>query len=239
MQTEIKTETIRTLRNGVRLNFLRSAEIPPPEKFLSASELEKCSGFKIEKRKSDWLGGRYAAKTLLREILELPLSLCKIEITYDLFGRPVWRGGSGPHLISITHSGPFCAAAAKTEPCVFLGIDLEKAEPRVKPWYEDYFHKEELHLQVTSNRYPATIHPVTDYRSPATIHLATRLWTEKEALLKALGLGLKADPLDIKIGKEIQFSNAALKRYEELGRPEYLLETSRLETGYYLSAVAD
>ena len=39
--------------------------------------------------------------------------------------------------------------------------------------------------------------------------------------------------------KEIQFSNTALKRYEELGRPEYLLETSRLETGYYLSAAAD
>jgi len=52
-------------------------------------------------------------------------------------------------------------------------------------------------------------------------------------------LGLQADPLDIKIGKDIQFSNKALKRYQELGRPGYLLETSRLDPGYYLSTVAD
>ena len=71
------------------------------------------------------------------------------------------------------------------------------------------------------------------------MELATRRWTEKEALLKALGLGLQADPLDIKIGKDIQFSNKALKRYQELGRPGYLLETSRLDPGYYLSTVAD
>ncbi|MBI4801868.1 MAG: 4'-phosphopantetheinyl transferase superfamily protein [Elusimicrobia bacterium] len=274
-------ENIRTLRNGLRINILRSAQIPPPEKFLSADELKKFSGFRIEKRKSDWLGGRYAAKTLLRELLDPSLSLREIEISYDLFGRPVWCGGLGLHLLTITHSGPFCAAAARTGPCVFLGIDLEKIEPRVKPWYEDYFHKSELALEVTSNKLPlflkegpgeifTTFHssnspsspftkrgtygkgnsysiqspvtnqsPATGHRSLAAIHLATRLWTKKEALLKALGLGLKADPLDIKIGKEIQFLNAALKRYKELGRPQYLLETSRFETEYYLSAVAD
>lgn len=219
MPTENMAENIKTLRNGARLNLLRLSELPPPEKFLSADELKKCSGFRIEKRRTEWLGGRYAAKTLLREILGLRLPLQKIEISYDGFGRPVWTGGAGAHLISITHSGPYCAAAAKAGPSVFLGVDLEKAEPRVTPWYEDYFHKEEL----------AAHDP----------ELATRLWTEKEALLKALGLGLTTSPLDIKIGKDIQFSNTALKRYEELGRPGYLIETSRLDSGYYLSTAAD
>lgn len=219
MPIENITANIRTLRSGAKLNLLRMAELPPPEDFLSRAELEKYGGFKVEKRRRDWLGGRYAAKTLLREILGLGLSLRKIEISYDGFGRPVWDGDAGVHLVSITHSGPFCAAAAKAGPTVFLGLDLEKAEPRVAPWYDDYFHKEEL--------------PRHDPE------LATRLWTEKEALLKALGIGLKADPLDIKIGKDIQFSNAALKRYEELGRPEYLIETSRLDSGYYLSTAAD
>lgn len=229
------------------MNLLRSAEIPPPEDFLAPAELKKCAGLRIEKRRRDWLGGRYAAKTLLREILGLDLPLRKIEIGHDGFGRPVWNGEAGLHLVSITHSGPFCAAAAKAGPSVFLGLDLEKAEPRANPWYEDYFHKEELAAPGAEGTVPilrlACGSPV-NRDSPRRLaahdpETATRLWTEKEALLKALGLGLKADPLDIKITKDIQFSKAALERYEELGRPEYLIETSRLDSGYYLSTAAD
>ncbi|OGS62815.1 MAG: hypothetical protein A3J79_09600 [Elusimicrobia bacterium RIFOXYB2_FULL_62_6] len=228
MSAENITANIRTLRSGARINLLRSSELPPPVAFLSPAELAKHGGFKIEKRRTEWLGGRYAAKTLLRETLRLTLPLREIEISYDGFGRPVWTGGPGGHLISITHSGPYCAAAAKEGPSVFLGLDLEKAEPRVKAWYDDYFHKEEL--EGAGNN---------EDKALDLMELATRRWTEKEALLKALGLGLQADPLDIKIGKDIQFSNKALKRYQELGRPGYLLETSRLDPGYYLSTVAD
>lgn len=227
MPDEILIGTITGLGNGVRVNLLRSSSVPAPETFLSHKETEKFASFKIEKRRRDWLGGRYAAKTLLKGSLNPETPLSAIEISYDTTGRPVWAGGRPPRLISITHSGPFCAAACGGEKTTFLGIDLEKAEPRAEAWYKDYFHKNELSL-------------ATNHYSLITIQLATRLWTQKEALLKALGLGLKADPLDINLAGDMpQFSRAALKRYEELGSPAFSMATFLPEAGWYLSIVSE
>jgi len=204
------------LKNGLQLALIRMDEIPAPGPFLSAGELEKLATLKIEKRRHDWLGGRYAAKTLIKEILAPTTDLAAIEISYDSFGRPVWND----RLLSITHSGPFCAAACGPAETKFLGIDLEKAETRASAWYEDYFHKSEL----TSHNQ----------------ELATRLWTQKEALLKALGLGLKADLLDINLsGDKPGFSRTALARYIELGSPAFALRTLTPEPGYYLSVVCE
>ncbi|OGS06683.1 MAG: hypothetical protein A2270_05305 [Elusimicrobia bacterium RIFOXYA12_FULL_51_18] len=212
----MKTNTIITLENELRLTLIRADEVPEPGTFLSAGELAKLASLKIEKRRRDWLGGRYAAKTLLKESLALTTQLSAIEISYDSFGRPVWTD----RLISITHSGPFCAAACGPARTKFLGIDIEKAEPRAAAWYKDYFHKSEL--------------PSHDMEA------ATRLWTQKEALLKALGLGLKADPLDIKLsGDKPEFSRTALSRYKELGSPAFTLNTLTPGPGYYLSAACE
>ena len=61
-------ETLNLLRNGVSVNIVNSAALPAPAEFLSPAEIEKYNSFKIPKRKADWLGGRYAAKTLLASI---------------------------------------------------------------------------------------------------------------------------------------------------------------------------
>ena len=220
MPIEIKTDSVTALKNGVRVNLIQADKVPAPESFLSGPELEKLSSFKIEKRRRDWLGGRYAAKTLLKKSLDLEIPLSDIEISYDSFGRPVWAGGEIPRLLSITHSGPFCAAASGPAGTAFLGIDLEKTEPRAGAWYEDYFHKNEL--------------PVRD------MDAATRIWTQKEALLKALGLGLKADLLDINLaGDAPEFSRAALKRYEEMGEPPFSMATFAPEPDWYLSLACE
>jgi 4'-phosphopantetheinyl transferase len=212
----MKTNTITSLENGLRVALIRVDEIPAAGTFLSVGELEKLAALKIEKRRRDWLGGRYAAKTLIKEILAPKTGLSEIEITYDPFGRPVWND----RLLSITHSGPFCAAACGSPETKFLGIDLEKAEPRADAWYEDYFHKGEL---ASHNQ-----------------ELATLLWTRKEALFKALGLGLKADLLDINLsGDKPEFARTALARYIELGSPAFTLNTLAPELGYYLSTVCE
>ena len=248
---------VTTLNNGVSLTLLRLDKVPAPETFLSPSELEKFASFKIEKRRRDWLGGRYAAKTTLKEALCLKTPLTAIEISYDPSGRPIWAGGEIPHLLSITHSGPFCAAAGAAGTS-FFGIDLEKAEPRAEAWYKDYFYKDELSLvtghrpQVTSQTQDIVVlsgqWPVasqapllsTNHYPQSTIQRATLLWTQKEALLKALGLGLKADLLDINLaGDAPEFLRTALKRYEDLGKPTFNLATFEPEPGWYLSMVCE
>jgi len=203
------------LEDGLRLRLVGAGEAPRPELFLSAGELDKAASFRAEKRRREWTGGRYAAKALIREALAPGASLRDIGIDYDTMGRPVWRDRVRTHLISITHSGPFCAAACAGPSAVFLGIDIEKAEPRAEAWYKDYFTRGEL------DREPGTLEPAV---------LATRLWTQKEALLKALGLGLKADPLDIDLsGENPVFLRMAAARYAELGKPRFRLRT--LECG--------
>ena len=297
MTNEIKIGAVTAFENGVRVNLLRMDGLPAPETFLSAMELQKYASFKIEKRKRDWLGGRYAAKTLLKETLAPETPLSAIEISYDPSGRPVSKlGGDSPRLISITHSGPFCAAACGTAGTNFIGIDLEKDEPRIDAWYRDYFHKSELKLdgeaasqldsqngeqlgsgaarqldsqnaqatpsladQPTSrpavqqpssladqpSSRPAVQQPSSPSDQPSSCPavqlpaaLATRLWTQKEALLKALGIGLAADPLDINLAGSVpQFSRKALKRYEELGKPPFEMATFEPEPGWYLTIV--
>ena len=214
MMISEKSEVASELEDGLRLSLVSADEVPAPAVFLSGYELEKLASFKIEKRRRDWLGGRYAAKLLIKEAFSRDMALSATEISYDPFGRPraslVKTGAkaeAGSCLLSITHSGPFCAAACAGEGAVFLGIDLEKVEPRATAWYKDYFHEAEL-----AGKPDPAGQPLCD--------IATRRWTQKEALLKALGLGLKADPLDINMaGETPAFSRAAAARYEELGRP--------------------
>jgi 4'-phosphopantetheinyl transferase len=109
-------------------------------------------------------------------------------------------------------------AAFKTG-SVFLGADLEKIEERHPAWYRDYFHPSEL--------------PVPE---PSA---ATRLWTIKEALMKALGLGLTADPLTIKAGEKIELYGKSLERYKELGSPAFTVETRPFPDGFWTALAAD
>jgi len=212
-------ETLKILRNGVTINIVNSGALPEPAAFLSPAEIKKYNSFKIPKRKTDWLGGRYAAKTLLASALSRK-DLVNIEISYDNYGRPLAAGQT----ISISHSGGLALAALKPGGGNFLGADIEFIEDRCAAWYADYFHPEELPPQGGGK-------PEHDCGT------ATRLWALKESLLKALGLGLRADLLAIKIGKKIEFSGLALQRYRELGSPGFSVETRAWPEGFW-TAVA-
>lgn len=178
---------------------------------LSPREEAVHAAFRIEKRRAEWLAGRLAAKALLAAEGETPAAL---EIGMDQYGRPCCGG----RLVSISHSNGWALAAAKPG-CSFLGADLERIEDRHPAWYSDYFHPTELQSPDPSE--------------------GTRLWTVKEALMKALGLGLMADPLDIRVREKVTFTGKTLERYRELGSPEFAVETRRCpEEGFWTAVVA-
>lgn len=195
--------------SGTSVALLRVDGLAPGTA-LSEPEAARYAAFRIEKRRKEWLAGRLAAKSLLTSGGGNPADF---EISMDKLGRPCCGGA----LVSITHSNGWAAAAAKPGSS-FLGLDLEKIEERHRAWYADYFHPQELPL-----------------RDPSE---ATRLWTIKEALLKALGLGLMADPLAIHTGEKILFTGKALERYRELGSPAFAVETRPSPEGFWMAVAA-
>ena len=195
---------------GTKVKFMKVAGLEAGDS-LSPAEALRYSAFRMEKRRSEWLAGRLAAKTLLAAAAGAKLS--SFEIALDRLGRP----SCGSALLTISHSGGWAMAAAKPG-SDFLGADLEITEERHPAWYRDYFHPSELPRPDPSE--------------------ATRIWAIKEALLKALGLGLMADPMDIRTDETIRFSGKPLERYRELGSPPFSVETRPFPEGFWTAVVA-
>lgn len=208
-------ETLKILRNGVTVNIVNSAMLPAPAAFLSPAEIKKYNSFKISKRKADWLGGRYAAKTLLASITH-GKDLKNVEISCDDYGRP----RAAAMTISISHSRGLALAAFKPGGGDFIGADIEFIENRLSAWYADYFAPGEL-------------------STPDDPSEATKIWTIKEAALKALGLGLKADLRDARFENgTVIFYGTALERYRALGSPAFIVSSLLFGKIFWITAVS-
>jgi len=208
-------ETLKILQNGVTVNIVNSSALPEPGSFLSRSEIEKYNSFRVQKRKNDWLGGRYAAKRLLASLAQLE-DLKNIEIGCDSYGRPSAEGMT----ISISHSGGMALAALKPGCGDFIGADIEIIEDRCAAWHTDYFAPGELADSDNSSE-------------------ATKIWTVKEASLKALGLGLTADLRDARFKNgSVHFHRAALERYRALGSPAFAVSSFLFKELFWVTTVA-
>jgi phosphopantetheinyl transferase len=162
-----------------------------PEGLLSCQEEALLAEMRFLSRRRKWLLGRLAAKTLLAD--ELPAvrgqPASSIRILNEPSGAPyaeVAGNGVLASALSISHRLDFGAAAVAAPGITALGIDLETIEPRPHDLFADYFTD-----------------PETD-RARAAGALrdleVARIWSAKEAVLKAAGLGLRVDTRLIEIG---------------------------------------
>jgi len=191
--------------------------LPPADGILSQRERAFYETLRFPKRRTEWLGGRFALKELAAKTLR-ETDLRAVEVLPRAGGKPVLtvRGESCALAFSITHSRGYAAAAVSADED-YLGIDLEKIEHRIDAWAEGFFHPSEL----TS-------------RDDAFL---TALWTQKEALVKLLGTGLSLNSYDVRcVGEKPFFFGAARDVYESLGRPEIVLETRGIIPGFMFSA---
>ncbi len=166
------------------------ANVPATDDWLSESEALKLASFRVPKRRTDWRLGRWTAKCAVAAYLQLPADpsvLRLIEISAALTGQPEVTviGRQELKTISISHRDgiAICAVAAGS---VALGCDLEVAEPRSDAFISDYFTAEEQSLIALT---------CTEKRSI----LVSLLWSAKESALKALHVGLRADPRSAKV----------------------------------------
>src|SRR5262245_45476038 len=168
-----------------------------PAGLLSDSEQARLAALKIDKRRRDWLLGRWTAKGLIQSYVERQTGLrvpldelivgsCPDGAPYLSLGRGSWSAHLPLNLqsaicnlqLSISHSGgrAFCALVENGS----IGADIERIEPRDWQFVEDYFSDDEV-LQVRQA-------PAEQYAT-----LITAIWSAKEAALKALRQGLTVD----------------------------------------------
>lgn len=150
---------------------------------LHPREQTKFASLKTEKRRQDWLLGRWTAKQLIGAVLaqetgERPL-LDTIEVQNGAMGEPIVNCQSLLTL-SISHSNAHAFCAVVEKPDWPLGADIERIEARSEAFVTDYFTKEECRLV---ERWAGEMRNVA----------VTAVWSAKEAVLKALHLGLTVD----------------------------------------------
>ncbi|MBE2267275.1 MAG: 4'-phosphopantetheinyl transferase superfamily protein [Anaerolinea sp.] len=147
----------------------------PPEGLLSGYEFDIFTHLKTDKRRRDWLLGRWTAKNLLQSINGGKTPLDAISIFNRPDGSPYCP--EYPHYsLSISHSGDraLVAVAQGGE----IGVDIEHIEPRFPGFVDDYFTGSEQAMV---------------YLSSDRDRLINAIWSAKESALKAIRAGLTLD----------------------------------------------
>lgn len=161
--------------------------------FLSPAEQDLLGGLRFERRRSEWLLGRWAAKHLVHNtvpaISGLPLSA--FSILNEEGGAPYAadeRRKMIPGCLSISHRAGAVACAWTDRPDTHIGIDVEWVERRDPSFQGDYFTEKE---QAFAAALPEAIRDVW----------ITLAWSVKESVLKALRTGLRIDTRNIQVAQ--------------------------------------
>jgi phosphopantetheinyl transferase len=167
-----------------------AADAAPSEEFLSEHEEEQLAGFQFAAKKQGFLLGRLAAKRALGALLEEP-DLRRIEIGSGVYGQPLVRHAqAGGVEVTISHSHGMAVAVAF--PAAYpIGIDLETVSA--------------ISAGTILAELSASV-PERAWLGSAAVDEATAccvLWTAREALGKALRIGLNC-PLGVLALSEVR-----------------------------------
>lgn len=178
--------TIEWILGGVSESS--SSEDLRAEDILGPQELARWKAMRFEKRRADFLLGRYTAKRLLTST-GMPwekADLSSLEILNEPEGAPYLGDPENQNSLSISHRAGTAAAAFCALDGAEVGIDLELIEPREWSFVEDFFSADEMAYVKDA---PETVQPL----------LVTLVWSAKEAVLKAWRKGLRVDTRTIGI----------------------------------------
>lgn len=146
--------------------------------WLSEAEKVAVATYRSEKRRTEFVLGRAAARRLVAERLGISPPEVRLEVAAD---GAVEIVGSDLNL-SISHAGGWATAVVSPRP---VGIDMERLAMR-RPGVYRYF--------LAKSEYPFLEGTDLDHDSVQIL-----LWTLKEAVLKGMRTGLRISPKDVKL----------------------------------------
>jgi 4'-phosphopantetheinyl transferase len=155
------------------------ADVPAGERWLSDREREVLAGLRFERRRADWLLGRWTGKAAVSAWLSVPMH--EVEILAAPDGAPeAWFGGElAPVSISLSHRGGRSFVVLSDNPAV-AGCDLELVEPRSPAFIREWLSSAEQRFVAACDRRERPL-------------LANLIWTAKEAAAKVRREGLRLD----------------------------------------------
>jgi phosphopantetheinyl transferase len=183
---------------------LAKGQAPPG--LLSPREQAILAGLTLLPRRRKWLLGRWAAKRLLGELVAEDNGIVtgllgkpdlnegwrrQFSILNDETGVPyVDQQGQGRLALSlsISHRGDWGLAAIALVAGARIGADIETVEPRDPALVRQFFSESEADCVANGGDVDRTV---------------ARIWSAKEAVLKAMGIGLRHDTRDIVVGDEV------------------------------------
>lgn len=167
---------------------------------LNEEELKDYNRFKLETRKNQFLIGRYLIKSVCSQYLKKGPH--EIVILKNDYGKPYLPGADLKFNLSHVDGMVVCAFTIGQD----IGVDLEKVEKNITGLVKRFFAPKELDFifkQEIGNQNRA----------------AYRIWTMKEAYVKAVGKGLS-----------ISFNS-----FDLFDETDMFFYTTELKLNYYLS----
>jgi 4'-phosphopantetheinyl transferase len=167
--------------------LVAARDLPPGEAWLGPQERAALGRFRAPRRRRDFRLGRLAARRALALLEDGSEDQSRFEVRPDPRGVPLaFRDGAPVAVaLSISHSDGWAAAAVQRGVGP-LGCDLERIEPRSEAFISDYF----------TAREQAFVAEATDRDRDLR---ATLVWSAKEAVMKALGAGLRMPPAGVEV----------------------------------------
>lgn len=177
---------------------------------LSADERARAEAYRFEKDRSQFIVARGLLRTLLAGYLDLQAA--EIEFGFEEFGKPFLRGQDGNSIeriyFNLAHSGSHILLGFSRSG--EIGVDIEEQRVRRKPLLE-------LAGSICTSE---ELHHINGLDSAAAEIALTRLWTAKEAFLKALGTGLQIEPNQIEIEESVLLGSPHPTHVRRLDKPD-------------------
>ncbi len=165
--------------------------VPTETGWLSPKEYKTVQSFKIEKRRNDWLLGRWTSKKLIQDYYltrNFNYKLHELEIIAAENGQPqLFINGKTQRInFSISHSEG-CAFCVLNGHASSIGCDIEALLPRSEGLMTDFFTKDEI------------VVVEKQLETDKKIFITNLTWSAKESVLKVLKEGLRIDTRKINV----------------------------------------
>lgn len=184
--------------------------------FLSVEEKNKANNYHFEIDRKRYILGRAVLKQLISKYTKRDIH--SIQFGYNSSKKPFLIPNNNNLQFNLTHSRELIAIAFRFDEDVKIGIDIEHIDPDYD--YDlilrDYFTEQEKGL-------------ISEFGYPAFF----KIWTRKEALFKAEGIGLTDEMRWISVIRKKGMSS--LKAFNQT----FYCKTMHYDLKYYLSIVSN